>query len=192
MSLGLSYISVLYMPQGGCEFGSHTPSCRLEGWQLPRGASFYRPFLELPHISSWICAASQILPQALTNPMCQGSRSFSDPVIASPAFKSQLLTAMQHLIPTPKTYLSFLDWLWLIQSVRQKVSWLIICVVKKKNLKFEILFYSNPRIMEKTQALGIIKTWVLVLSLSLIAVWHSLVIYSTSLSFSYLILIWAL
>lgn len=78
----------------------------------------------------------------------------------------------------------------MIQSVRQKVRWLITCG-KKINLKFKILFDSNPIIMEKTQTLGIIKTWVIVLSLSLIAVRHSLIIYSTSLSLSYLILIWA-
>lgn len=191
MSLWLSYISAFYMSQGGCEFGSHMPSCRLEGWQLPRGASFHRPFLELPHVSSWICAASQILPQALTNPMCQGSRSFSDPVIASPAFKSQLLTAMQHLIPTPKD-LPLFPWLTVTDPISKTKSGLVDNMCGKKiNLKFEILFYSNPRIMEKTRALGIIKTWVLVLSLSLIAVWRSFVIYSTSLSFSYLILIWA-
>ena len=78
----------------------------------------------------------------------------------------------------------------MIQSVGQKVRWLITCG-KKINLKFKILFDSNPIIMEKTRALGIIKTWVLVLSLSLIAVRRSLIIYSTSLSLSYLILIWA-
>lgn len=65
----------------------------------------------LPHVSSWICTASQLLPQALTNPMFQCSRSFSDPVIASPAFQSQLLTAMQDLIPKAKD-LPLFPWLW--------------------------------------------------------------------------------
>lgn len=144
MSFGLSCISVLYMPQGVCETEHHISAADLGSSNFPDVQTSTDPSTSF---SNWQLDMYSISdsPTSSDLPPCTSA--------SEEAARDGSLTPWFLLLPSncnsPRSARSnsytkihsslFLTELWLIQSVKWKVGWVITCVVKI-NLKCTILF----------------------------------------------------